>query len=41
VLDPITFVAVPLLLGVIGVLACLIPAHRAALVDPITTLRQS
>jgi predicted permease len=40
VLDPITFVGVPLTLSLIGVLACLIPARRAASVDPIATLRQ-
>jgi putative ABC transport system permease protein len=40
-LDPVTFVAVPLILCAIGLLACFIPARRAASVDPITTLRQS
>ena len=40
-LDPVTFVAVPAILSVIAVLACIIPARRAASVDPITTLRQS
>ena len=40
-LDPITFIAVPLMLCAIGALACFIPARRAASVDPITTLRQS
>ncbi len=39
-LDPMTFIAVPALLAVIALLACLIPARRAASVDPITTLRQ-
>ena len=40
-LDPATFIAVPVMLCVIALLACFIPARRAALVDPITTLRQN
>ena len=40
-LDPLTFAAVPVLLCAVAMLACFIPARRAASVDPITTLRQS
>ena len=39
-LDPLTFVAVPALLAGVALVACFIPARRAASVDPISTLRQ-
>lgn len=37
--DPLTFVAVALLLALAGLLACWIPARRAARIDPIVALR--
>jgi ABC-type antimicrobial peptide transport system permease subunit len=37
--DPLTFALVPVVLALTGILACLVPARRAAGVDPMEALR--
>lgn len=37
--DPLTFVAVPIVIVVVSAVACLVPARRAMKVDPMTALR--
>ena len=39
-MDPVTFVAAPLLLAAVALVACVSPAHRAARRDPVKTLKR-
>jgi len=37
--DPLTFVAMPVLLAVVALAACIVPARRALDVEPVNALR--
>ncbi len=37
--DPITFMTIPLVLSLVTIAACVLPAQRAATIDPMRALR--
>jgi putative ABC transport system permease protein len=39
--DPASFIVVPMVLAAVAVVACLVPARRAARIDPLRALRES
>ena len=38
--DPLTFAVIPILLALVALIACLVPARRATKIEPINALRQ-